>query len=107
MQLARFSNSLDRKSTRLNSSHLGISYAVFCLKKTVQVTGWVGAWAVHTGPVASATFGGPCSGGALGSGGSGGVGSVMGADCAPCVFFFIAGGPSRLSTFAPPAALPF
>src|ERR1035441_7871966 len=26
--------SLDRKSTRLNSSHLGISYAVFCLKKT-------------------------------------------------------------------------
>src|SRR5258705_9788995 len=24
---------LDRKSTRLNSSHLGISYAVFCLKK--------------------------------------------------------------------------
>src|SRR5436853_3806249 len=27
---ARFS---DRKSTRLNSSHLGISYAVFCLKK--------------------------------------------------------------------------
>src|SRR5258705_9488804 len=31
----------DRKSTRLNSSHLGISYAVFCLKKkkkpTVQV----------------------------------------------------------------------
>src|SRR5256885_8309471 len=28
--LARF---LDRKSTRLNSSHLVISYAVFCLKK--------------------------------------------------------------------------
>src|SRR5258705_4076358 len=28
------SNSMgDRKSTRLNSSHLGISYAVFCLKK--------------------------------------------------------------------------
>src|SRR5438045_5026330 len=25
--------SRDRKSTRLNSSHLGISYAVFCLKK--------------------------------------------------------------------------
>src|SRR5205814_10722102 len=29
---AVFSNQ-DRKSTRLNSSHLGISYAVFCLKK--------------------------------------------------------------------------
>src|SRR5258705_6230429 len=28
-----FRNGLDRKSTRLNSSHLGISYAVFCLKK--------------------------------------------------------------------------
>src|SRR5205814_6396610 len=26
-------NRVDRKSTRLNSSHLGISYAVFCLKK--------------------------------------------------------------------------
>src|SRR5437899_4613924 len=26
----------DRKSTRLNSSHLGISYAVFCLKKKSQ-----------------------------------------------------------------------
>src|ERR1035438_3466251 len=27
----------DRKSTRLNSSHLGISYAVFCLKKKKRV----------------------------------------------------------------------
>src|SRR6202522_4654586 len=27
-------NQKDRKSTRLNSSHLYISYAVFCLKKT-------------------------------------------------------------------------
>src|ERR1035441_5938000 len=27
------SQRLDRKSTRLNSSHLGISYAVFCFKK--------------------------------------------------------------------------
>src|ERR1035438_10630117 len=27
----------DRKSTRLNSSHLGISYAVFCLKKNVLI----------------------------------------------------------------------
>src|ERR1035441_6155510 len=26
----------DRKSTRLNSSHLGISYAVFCLKKKTR-----------------------------------------------------------------------
>src|SRR5262245_63403292 len=27
----------DRKSTRLNSSHLGISYAVFCLKKKNKI----------------------------------------------------------------------
>src|SRR5437899_7397128 len=27
----------DRKSTRLNSSHLGISYAVFCLKKKITM----------------------------------------------------------------------
>src|SRR5699024_1686155 len=30
---AHFANALDRKSTRLNSSHVSISYAVFCLKK--------------------------------------------------------------------------
>src|SRR5256885_10939709 len=29
--------SSDRKSTRLNSSHLVISYAVFCLKKNIPV----------------------------------------------------------------------
>src|SRR2546430_10136084 len=30
---ARVAQQLDRKSTRLNSSHSQISYAVFCLKK--------------------------------------------------------------------------
>src|SRR5258705_8166578 len=30
----------DRKSTRLNSSHLGISYAVFCLKKKKKQRKW-------------------------------------------------------------------
>src|SRR3712207_7553694 len=29
----KLANSSDRKSTRLNSSHANISYAVFCLKK--------------------------------------------------------------------------
>src|SRR5256885_11466656 len=34
---ARQANQLaDRKSTRLNSSHLVISYAVFCLKKKIE-----------------------------------------------------------------------
>src|SRR3712207_8028247 len=32
------SNSVDRKSTRLNSSHANISYAVFCLKKKNKIT---------------------------------------------------------------------
>src|SRR3712207_8079154 len=34
----------DRKSTRLNSSHANISYAVFCLKKKIGVSivfGWL------------------------------------------------------------------
>src|SRR5436309_5116832 len=29
---------VDRKSTRLNSSHVKISYAVFCLKKKKKIT---------------------------------------------------------------------
>src|SRR3712207_6985810 len=38
LQLARFLQQIaqDRKSTRLNSSHANISYAVFCLKKNIQ-----------------------------------------------------------------------
>src|SRR5690349_23781730 len=40
---------LDRKSTRLNSSHVEISYAVFCLKKkTVVLSGvWLSASVDH------------------------------------------------------------
>src|SRR5690349_22884031 len=33
-----FATSEDRKSTRLNSSHVEISYAVFCLKKKKKTT---------------------------------------------------------------------
>src|SRR5690606_41328551 len=36
-------SSEDRKSTRLNSSHVKISYAVFCLKKKIQQLEEVGA----------------------------------------------------------------
>src|SRR3712207_6869722 len=32
----RYEDGKDRKSTRLNSSHANISYAVFCLKKKKQ-----------------------------------------------------------------------
>src|SRR5437764_4253156 len=35
---ARVRGELDRKSTRLNSSHRCISYAVFCLKKKKTIT---------------------------------------------------------------------
>src|SRR5207245_6444166 len=34
----RFFSRRDRKSTRLNSSHGSISYAVFCLKKKIKTT---------------------------------------------------------------------
>src|SRR5256885_14199215 len=39
----------DRKSTRLNSSHLVISYAVFCLKKKKYPSQWYGS-AAATAP---------------------------------------------------------
>src|SRR5256885_13120056 len=35
--LRRETDVIDRKSTRLNSSHLVISYAVFCLKKKIHI----------------------------------------------------------------------
>src|SRR5436190_7396076 len=34
----RWNRRIDRKSTRLNSSHTVISYAVFCLKKKTRAT---------------------------------------------------------------------
>src|ERR1039458_10709228 len=42
-------STIDRKSTRLNSSHLGTSYAVFCLKKIRPVV--LGACVQHGDPV--------------------------------------------------------
>src|SRR6266487_5926218 len=57
--LDAFVESQDRKSTRLNSSHPSISYAVFCLKKKTHDGGRTSA----TGPTCSApvrqTDGGP------------------------------------------------
>src|SRR5690242_21018987 len=37
-QTSRKPRVIDRKSTRLNSSHMSISYAVFCLKKKKKKT---------------------------------------------------------------------
>src|SRR5437868_8025653 len=36
---SRVQSTTDRKSTRLNSSHVSISYAVFCLKKKNDLLG--------------------------------------------------------------------
>src|ERR1039458_8079847 len=44
----------DRKSTRLNSSHLGISYAVFCLKKN-DIYGITGGQMAPTTPLGRKT----------------------------------------------------
>src|SRR3712207_7990892 len=40
---------LDRKSTRLNSSHANISYAVFCLKKKKQLVPYAEQTHIHLG----------------------------------------------------------
>src|SRR3712207_7984476 len=50
---------LDRKSTRLNSSHANISYAVFCLKKKKKAAF---SFAVISSPYGTADLPCPCSG---------------------------------------------
>src|SRR3712207_8443870 len=40
-KLRRSATGRDRKSTRLNSSHANISYAVFCLQKNKPILNWI------------------------------------------------------------------
>src|SRR3712207_8749892 len=47
-QSLTFVGMLDRKSTRLNSSHANISYAVFCLKKKKRIVHQRIVPAIHT-----------------------------------------------------------
>src|SRR6266581_4234505 len=47
---------VDRKSTRLNSSHPSISYAVFCLKTKPDVHWGIGATVVSVIPTNGAIF---------------------------------------------------
>src|SRR5256885_8554117 len=47
-------NSRDRKSTRLNSSHLVISYAVFCLKKKKNKTNIIQN--IHSSPLSNSSL---------------------------------------------------
>src|ERR1039458_2260990 len=81
-------HSADRKSTRLNSSHLGISYAVFCLKKNK-----------HQGEVVSRAQGASSHGqftrlcqrgrAPVGAGGSSVLPYVQLCRSAICCFFFL------------------
>src|SRR5258705_862784 len=57
----RLDREIDRKSTRLNSSHLGISYAVFCLKKKKTTITAKGSCLYDRSPhIAYAATGVPC-----------------------------------------------
>src|SRR5437870_9697395 len=55
-------NSRDRKSTRLNSSHVAISYAVFCLKKKKTHQEQVAGLLVSIGDLLFAVYGHPAAG---------------------------------------------
>src|ERR1039458_7906401 len=55
----------DRKSTRLNSSHLGISYAVFCLKKKQTETGYHELCTTLDHPSSLLSLRPPCVGGGV------------------------------------------
>src|ERR1039458_10047651 len=96
----------DRKSTRLNSSHLGISYAVFCLKKKEPLTpsGGLHRATLSAGSVASLGLVGACAcGGASIDSGRACVGSLW-----PTFYFFFLKdrGPPEFSPFPLHAALP-
>src|ERR1039458_1129405 len=92
----------DRKSTRLNSSHLGISYAVFCLKKKQQLL------APPTLAAAAANGQDAARRDATGHGEGGGAGSAgkavgqRGAAQTPCFFFLIIGPPRKSTLFPSP-----
>src|ERR1039457_6795026 len=96
----------DRKSTRLNSSHLVISYAVFCLKKNRPAGPC--AHGQHASPVAQthAPRQSRCH--------AGGVGGVTPhASSLPCaemllmfLFFFNDAAPTEISTLSLHDALP-
>src|SRR3954466_16410888 len=71
MRLLEFRRVLDRKSTRLNSSHTIISYAVFCLKKTREAINQTrrGGETPRSDDSAAARWAGLGAGGAEGSSG--------------------------------------
>src|SRR6202044_2671179 len=95
-------NNLDRKSTRLNSSHVKMSYAVFCLKKNRNLLVWMLVHACIFFPLVQPVifvrmFMYGC-GGALLGGSAGGYVNFL--------FFFNNAQTPEISTFSPPDALP-
>src|ERR1022692_2688080 len=78
----------DRKSTRLNSSHLVISYAVFCLKKKNKTTTAV-CEGVHLRVAASGALKGCGSGECLHPHGGGGRGGRRTHERVWCFCFFL------------------
>src|ERR1039458_9156657 len=97
----------DRKSTRLNSSHLGISYAVFCLKKNKKKGAALCALLDHPGPSPA----GVRLGRARGAVGEWEKGLCV-SSCGPrflflCFFFFNDPGPPGNPPFPPPRPFRF
>src|SRR6202020_1167489 len=95
----------DRKSTRLNSSHRCISYAVFCLKKKTNTRGRLrkpDGGARHAG-------GGPSSDTLLDGSAPGPVRPPPRPAAGPpfaFFFFFKEPGPPRVHPFSPPRPFP-
>src|ERR1022692_3757502 len=90
----------DRKSTRLNSSHLVISYAVFCLKKKKKHEPTSLPQQTHSDPIPHGDPRRPSRIAVVGPlvvtvAGSAGRCSL------PLFFFFLRGGPPRISPFSP------
>src|SRR3954467_6875593 len=97
---------LDRKSTRLNSSHTIISYAVFCLKKEEQAGLRLGAPArVASGQHASDELARDTGQTSLRS--AAGHSTVPGAASPPMIVFFKYGGPPENPILPPPRVSPF
>src|SRR3990170_430660 len=102
--MTTISESLDRKSTRLNSSHQIISYAVFCLKKKRQRRIHAGAGNSAASPRSRSR--------AVQAGKDGhlrrGRRTRRRGDCRRVSYFFLNNrGPPESYTFPLPAAFPF
>src|ERR1022692_1845002 len=96
----------DRKSTRLNSSHLVISYAVFCLKKKKKYTARPDSWrALARAALAHWSHAGGERAKA-GNAGPRGGGILDGPGLPPFILFFNDTAPTEISTLSLHDALP-